>query len=322
MLSLVKSGGRRHKRAFESQWTGSETGGRLESRALTAPAFFMRSPGDPARRYEVTAQIGGGTQLLPQSIQTGTTSASNAGQGEQDQFGMPNIVISGLITSDWEDVDNAGGPGTTPVGSEAISGNVSSQLTGNHVGFVPGIPATLGTRGTSSRTYFLADTAPTPVAPITLIETYSVFYAAASGPTFTSTLMATLNTPTAGAITAMGGATGITGVVVGGGFPHAVGTSGIVTGATLPGALPSTIAYNSSATSVNITITTIFPSGVPSTFATTPPNQNPTNGVVFNVANDVIHTLTDTGNGPPGQNPHGATAMSTVTTHYDAHFFA
>jgi|GEM_PF-1545219 len=315
MFRSVKFAGRRRgRRAFVSQWTGAETGGRLESRALTAPAFFMLSPGTPGRRYDVTASIGGDGQLLPLSTNQGTTSIENSGEGVQNQFGMPNIVIGGLVTSDWEDVDNAGGPGSTPVGALVISGNVASELHGNHVGFVPGIPATLGTTGASNRTYVLADTSATPAAPVTLVERFHVDYTASAGPTFTSALAATLATATAGVITVTGGANGITNVLIGG-TNYAVGTVGAVNGATLPGALPSVITFSSASTAADFTITTVFPNGLPTVTAT-----NPVGGIAFNVWTNVAHGLVDTGNGPPGQNPQGQTGLTTATTHYDARF--
>lgn len=323
MMSLMKvARKRRTGREFKPTWNGRESGGRLEGRAMAAPAFFMLSPGNPLRRYDVAAWIGGDAQLLPLSINTATNAATNGGQGTQYQFGQPNIVIQGQVSSAWVDVDNAGGPGTAPVGSFVVSGSTTSQLSGEHVGFVPGIPARLSTRATSGRTYVLADTANPSVSPITLIETYYVTYAASPGPTFTSQLVATVTSPTFGNFTVFGDQTGVWGTSINGGIPVAVGTTVIGTGATLSGALPSSFTFGSSAMGASLTVTTVFPSGVPSTAASSPPNTNPVAGVGFTVANNVLHTLTDTGNGPPGLNPHGQTGLTTATSSYEARFYA
>jgi hypothetical protein len=281
----------------------------------------MRPLGDASRRYEVTAAIGGDDpmEVLPLDTRVGTTSIEQSGQGTQYQMGAPNIVLTGLITSDWEDVDNLG---STPVGAYDISGNVASQIHGNHVGYTPGIAASLTMTGTSDRTYFLADDSASPAMPITLVESFQVFYEASPDPTFPSNLDVRLDTPSVGTIQVIGGPTGINQFFVGGGLPIPVGASGSIVGATVPTAQTSTVTYSSSTVSATFTITTVFPNGLPSTASTTPPNTNPPpNAVPFRVTTNVVHGLVGTGIGSGGSNPNGATGQTTATTHYEAHFY-
>jgi len=300
-----RTAGNRRPRKFVLEWAATEAGGRLESRALTAPAFFAR----PSTIREVRATIEG--SHLARTTNIAEFSVDNGATMTAFSMGAPNVTMVGEVTSTW--VDNANPPPpAAPVGANAISGSTTSQIGGIYPGYTPGLLVNMITTAESERSYRLADSAPIPDSPVTLVESYTVDYLPSSGPTFLSNVDTTLITSSApGGIGVIGNNTGITNVIINGGLPiliDAFGDSGVVATPT------SIITWAADPLSLSVTITTQFPNGLPSTNGINPPV-----GLDWDVTQLNTHELWTIGNGGNG-NPNGATGMTTLSPHYDASF--
>jgi len=283
---------------------------RLEARALTAPALYRFPVGNANRDQPIgvlpsdglLATVGGA--FLPETTESGNSSANNAGQSVASADGTDfQMVASTTVT--FTDYDNPN-PNSTPVGNYTISANTTAQIQLATTGSTYGIFNNIHAHSEGKHTYALADDSGTSGNPVTLVESYTVYYSPAGSTPSINTMATSLNTNSA-VVNVSGNNQGVSNLKVDGNdvwYP----TAGYPSSGTVTTSSGSTLTYTVSTSSVNVAVATYFPGGLPYVGSNNPPA-----GVVWPVYVSAGESVT-------GSSSPGLTDQATLTTHYDAHF--
>lgn len=171
---------KRRNQNFVPAWSAMVGHGRLEGRALTAPAIFRRPPSDPASALDSLWAV-----ATNQPINTGVNTAGNATtvtNGSTSAVGASNIVVVDLINPN---------PPAAPIGSGEINFSTNESITSSG-SFADLVNLSVGT--SINRSYVLADTIPpgTPTPPAFLDERFTLNYQVSSnGITVMDSILAT-----------------------------------------------------------------------------------------------------------------------------------
>jgi len=280
---------------------------RLESRALTAPAFW-RQPGswagDVFFSTDWTMANAGGSFSQPTDItrsETEFSSEASSVSSNVSPTGFTTLTITGLSTSDAEDVSQTFAP-LAPVGVVGISVNTANTISVISTGAGEPVFNGFSTSSSVQRNYVLADDSSTPSAT-SIVQHASVAYV------FGATSVTSMGGGAGGGsgtvrlnINASGGNAGITQAVINNNSV-AVPSSG-----TFVDADGNSITYSASASGVEAFSTTALGAlgtvgrdGIGNVVGV------PWNVVTFSQLSTAVGAIVDNG-------------TSTVVTHYDAHF--
>jgi len=207
----------------------------------------------------------------------------------------------GSSTVDFVDLDDAPPPNPA-IGNFTVSINTTAQLSWSTTGPDTTVFNRIGANSGGTHTYILADTSVTPAPSATLVEHFHVKFLPPAVTGTITAMAANLTTPSlpGAGLAVTGNFSGISGVNINGSnVPFGTGTISYLW---TPN---TTIAYSVSSTDVDLVISTTMSLPYAST--------NPVPGTLWRVT-------TGGGVGVSSNSNSSYTDMTTVTTHYDAHF--